>query len=110
MAIVASLVVEREVSMEKQVGEVTHYFNRIGVAVLDLNDSLNIGDMIHFSGHTTDFTQRITSMEINHRKVQSVGPGAEVAVKVEDRVRRGDTVFKVLEKSGVEASFGATVA
>ena len=83
--------------MEKQIGRVTHYFSKIDVAVLELKDELKLGDDIHFLGHITDFTQRVTSMEIEHKKVEQVGPGMEVAMKVEDYVRKGDEVFKVLE-------------
>jgi hypothetical protein len=81
--------------MEKRIGQVTHYYNGIGVAVLDLTDGLNVGDRIHLSGYTTDFTQVVTSMEIEHRKVESVVAGADVALKVAERVRAGDAVFKI---------------
>jgi putative protease len=84
--------------MEKRIGRVTHYYTRIGVAVLELDDELKVGDMIHIYGHTTDFTQRVDSMEVEHQKVESVGPGADVALKVVDRVRRGDAVYKVIEE------------
>ena len=79
--------------MEKEIGRITHYYNRIGVAVLELEEGLKVGDSIHIVGHTTDFTQRVTSLEVNHRKVQSVGAGADVALKVANRVRQGDKVF-----------------
>ncbi len=82
--------------MEEHIGQVTHYFGRLGVAVLAVTDELKLGDTIHIRGHTTDFTQQIESMEIEHRKVESVGAGAEVAIKVLERVRRGDAVYKVI--------------
>ncbi|PKO23741.1 MAG: hypothetical protein CVU38_02630 [Chloroflexi bacterium HGW-Chloroflexi-1] len=81
--------------MEKQIGQVTHYFNRLGVAVLDLTDGIKVGDNLHFLGHTTDFTQTVWSMEIEHRKVQAVGPGADVALEVVEPVRQSDHVYKV---------------
>jgi putative protease len=81
--------------MEKEIGQITHYYNRIAVAVLNLQEGLKIGDDIHIVGHTTDFTQRIESLEINHRQVQSVGAGADVALAVDGRVRRGDKVYLV---------------
>ena len=84
--------------MKKHIGRVTHYFERIGVAVLDLSGGLKVGDMVHIQGRTTDFTQPVESMEIQHQKVQSVGPGAEVALKVIEPVRQGDAVFKVVEE------------
>ncbi len=88
--------------MEVLVGKITHYFNRIGVAVLDLIDGIQIGDTISIVGHTTEFTQRVESLEINHQKVESAGPGDDVALKVWDYVRRGDEVFKIVEEKKVE--------
>ena len=84
--------------MEERIGQVAHYYNRIGVAVFELSGGLKVGDIIHIQGHTTDFTQRVESMEVEHQKVQSVGPGADVALKVIERVRKGDAVYKVIEK------------
>ena len=84
--------------MDKQIGRVTHYFKRIGVAVLDLSDGLQVGDTVHFKGHTTDFTQTVGSMEIEHQKVQSVGPGADVALRVDEDVHEGDSVSRVTEE------------
>jgi len=82
--------------MEMQVGKVTHYFNNIGVAVLELRDELEVGDQIHILGHTTDFEQEVSSMEVDHESVESVGPSDDVALKVVKRVREGDTVYKVI--------------
>jgi translation elongation factor EF-1alpha len=82
--------------MENHIGRVTHYFKRIGVAVLDLSGGLKVGDVVHVKGHTTDFTQQVESMEIEHQKVQSVGPGADVALKVIEHVQKGDAVYKVV--------------
>jgi len=90
--------------MDTQIGRVTHYYNRIGVAVLELSDELRVGDVIHILGHTTDFTQQVQSLEIEHRKVQSVGPGDDVALKVRQRVRKGDVVHKVIDDQGGEVS------
>lgn len=81
---------------EIQVAEITHYFNKIGVAVLVLDGELAIGDTIHILGRVTDFTQRVSSMEIEHMQVGSVKPGDDVALKVADYVREGDSVFKVV--------------
>jgi putative protease len=84
--------------MEIQIGKVTHYFNRLGVAVLELNSELNCGDSIHILGRTTDFTQSVGSMEVEHQKIQSASIGLDVAIKVENEVRKGDTIFKIVEK------------
>jgi putative protease len=89
--------------MEKIIGRVTHYYNRLGVVVLELSDELKVGDLIHIIGHTTNFTQRVESMEIEHQQVQSVEAGAEVALKVAERVRKSDTVYKVSEEQKGEA-------
>ncbi|OGO08424.1 MAG: hypothetical protein A3K46_05045 [Chloroflexi bacterium RBG_13_60_9] len=81
--------------METRIGVVTHWFNHISVAVLDLSAELKVGDSIHFVGHNTDFTQTIDSMEIEHQKVQSAGPKKEVALKTAQPVHTGAEVFKV---------------
>ena len=81
--------------MEIQIGRVIHYYKRIGVAVLELTDDLGLGDRILILGHTTDFTQQVNSMEIDHQKVQSAGRGMEVALLVEEPVRKGDRVYRV---------------
>jgi translation initiation factor IF-2 len=83
--------------MENPVGRVTHYYNRIGVAVLETSSELNIGDTILFLGHTTDFVQHVTSMQINHAPVQSVGAGQEVAIKVDEPVRKSDEAYLVAD-------------
>jgi len=83
--------------MEVQVGKITHFYNHINVAVLDLTGELKVGDIIHILGHITDFEQRVASLEIEHKKVQSVSTGMDVALQVEEPVRNGDCVFKVVE-------------
>jgi putative protease len=83
--------------MDIRVGKVTHYYNHIGVAVLELTEELKVGETIHILGHITDFDQQVGSMEIEHQKIQSAGPGTEVALKVRESVRKGDIVFKFVE-------------
>ncbi len=80
---------------EIQIGKVTHYYTRIGVAVLDLSGELKVGETVHIVGRITDFIQPVGSMEIEHQKMEVVGPGEEVALKVDDYVRAGDMIFKV---------------
>ena len=81
---------------EEKIGEVVKYFAKPGVAAIQLSKgSLNIGDTIHIKGHTTDFEQQIQSMQIEHQYVQSAGTGQSIGIKVKDRVREGDTVYKV---------------
>lgn len=81
--------------MSKKVGKVTHYFSRIGVAVLELTGDLMVGDSIHILGHTTDFEQVVSSMQIEHKNIQSVRPGDDIALKVIGKVRKGDTVYRI---------------
>ena len=81
---------------EQLIGTVTHYFNGPGVAIVKVTDGdLNVGDEVRFVGHTTDFTERITSMEIDHAKVERAASGEEIAIKVVARAREHDKVFKV---------------
>jgi hypothetical protein len=81
--------------METRIGEVTHYFNHINVAVLDLGGELKVGDTVRFLGHGADFTQTIDSMEIEHKKVESAGPKQEVALKTAQPVHKGTEVLKL---------------
>ena len=81
----------------ERVGIVTHYFNKINVAVLELSESLSVGDRLHFLGKHTDFPQHITSMQIEHEPVEHAEQGSEVAIKVDQRVRRGDSVFRLTD-------------
>jgi putative protease len=76
------------------IGTVTHYFGHLQVAAVTLSDTLRVGDKVHFHGHTTDFEQTIDSMEVDHAKVDSAGPGDDVALHVNDHVREHDKVFR----------------
>lgn len=78
-----------------RIGEITHYYNQINVAVIYLSGSIRIGDDIHILGRTTDYRQNVTSLQIEHQSIEEAGPSQEVALKVTRRVRRGDKVFKL---------------
>lgn len=78
-----------------RVGEVTHYFDKIGVAVLNLSDTVRVGDTLHIFGSLTDLRQTVTWMEIEHEKIDEAGPGQEVALKVNRPVKPRDKVFKL---------------
>ena len=83
---------------EKKVGEVIKFFGKINVAALRLSEgSLKVGDKVHIVGHTTDVTLTIDSMQIENKNVQEAGPGADVGIKVKDRMRENDIVYKVVE-------------
>jgi putative protease len=78
----------------ERIGEVKHYFDRIGVAVLQLTQTLKAGEKVHFLGRHTDFEQVIASMEVEHKGVAEAPGGTEAAVKVQQRVRPGDAIFR----------------
>ena len=80
----------------KEVGRIAHYFTRISVAVIELTDKLSIGDRILISGSTTNFEQTVDSMEIEHENVTSAGLGQSIGLKVKERVREGDRVYKII--------------
>ncbi len=83
---------------EKEVGRITHYFSKIGVAVIEItDDTLSVGDTIHIKGHTTDLTQQVESMQIEHDQAQTIKVGDAAGVKISDHVREHDIVFKVLK-------------
>jgi hypothetical protein len=81
---------------EEEVGRVMDYFARIGVAGVELTAPLRVGDRIRIRGHTTDLEQVVESMQIDRRDVAEAGPGARVGIKVIDRCRPGDRVYRVL--------------
>jgi putative protease len=79
----------------KLVGKITHYFTKISVAVVELSSELKAGDRILIEGMATDFQQGVESMQIEHEKIEKAGKGQSVGLKMEQRVREGDLVFKV---------------
>ena len=85
--------------VEEKIGVVEHFFNKVSVAAIKItNGELKVGDTIHIVGASTDFTQKINSMEINRVPVESVKPGDDVGIKVIDRVREHDVVYKITEE------------
>ena len=84
--------------MELEIGRITHYYNHLNVAVLKLANTLKVGDFIHIQGHTTDFVQPVTSLEINHHAVIWVKPGDDVALKVAEPVHEYDVVYRITEE------------
>ena len=79
----------------KLIGKITHYFGNIGVTVLELSDTLKVGDTIRIVGDETDFTQTVESMEIEHKKVNEAKAGDSVGLKVSQKVREGYKVYKL---------------
>lgn len=87
----------KEASSEQRIGVVTHYFSHLSVAVIQLEPgaTLRVGDVIHVWGHTTDFTQKVESLEVDHAPVAEVGPKDDFGLKVIEHAREHDVVFKV---------------
>ena len=82
---------------EQKIGVVTHYFGHINVAAIMLEDELNVGDTIHIKGHTSDFTQAVDSMQLEHENINAGKAGNEIAIGVNEHAREHDEVFKVTE-------------
>ena len=86
---------KQEESLGKEIGKVSHHFGNIGVGVIELSGSLVVGDKIRIKGATTDFKQKVDSMQIEHEKVEEAKKGQSIGLKVKDSVREQDTVYKV---------------
>lgn len=83
---------------EEEVGIIVKFFAKPSVAAIEMKKgSIKKGDTLHFKGHTTDFTDVIHSMEVDNQPIEEAGAGDLVGIKVKERVRENDTVYKVLE-------------
>ena len=83
---------------ESKIGEVVKFFAKPSVAAIVITDGgLTVGDTVHFKGHTTDFTQRVDSMQIDNQSVDEAAVGDDVGIKAAERVRPGDVAYKVTE-------------
>jgi putative protease len=80
---------------EEKVGIVKDFFAKINVAGIDITGNLKAGDTIHIKGHTSDFEQVVDSMQIDRQQVPEANPGDAIGIKVKERCRGGDTVYKV---------------
>jgi hypothetical protein len=81
--------------MEVEIGRVTHYYSHLHVAAMNLTGDLKEGDFIHILGHSTDFMQKVTSLEVEHHHVAGVHPGEDVALKVIAPVHEHDVIYRV---------------
>lgn len=85
-----------EVEEGKLIGRITHYFDKIEVAVIELTVPLAVGDTIRVvGGEDTDFTQEVESMEVEHEKIKKAKKGDSVGLKIKEKVREGYKVYKV---------------
>ena len=84
---------------EQEIGYISNYFGNISVVIIEMtNETLETGDTVHFKGHTTDFTNTVASMQIEHEKVEKVKKNDSVGLKVSERVRKTDKVYKVIDQ------------
>ena len=79
----------------QEIGKVTHFFTKISVAVIELKASISAGDRILIKGPTTNLEQTVESMEIEHEGVTGAEAGQSIGMKMDDRVRENDTVYKI---------------
>ena len=79
-----------------EVGRVTHFYPKISVAIVELKASLNIGDKILIKGATTNFEQTVESMQIEHKNIERAEAGQIVGLKVKERVRENDKVYRIM--------------
>ena len=82
---------------KKLIGKIAHYYGKIGVAVVDLTDSLSVGDTISIEGASTNFTQKIDSMQVEHENIPKAGKGQSIGLKVSDKVHENDNVYKIVQ-------------
>ncbi len=82
--------------MEEEVGRVTHFYPKISVAIVEMSGTLRVGDKIRIKGKTTDFTQVVESMQIEHKNIEEAKPGDVIGLKVNERAREKDVVYKIV--------------
>ena len=80
---------------QKLVGKITHYFDKISVAIIELSGVLKVGDRVHIKGHSTDFEQDISSIQIEHEDMKKAKKGDAIGVKIDEKVREGDEVYLI---------------
>jgi putative protease len=80
---------------EKLIGKITHYYGKINVAIVEVLAPLNVGDQIHVKGHTTDFNQSVSSMQIDHENVAKVKKGDLIGFKLDQLAKEGDEIYLI---------------
>jgi putative protease len=81
---------------EKEIGVITHYYGKLSVGIVQLSDTLKVGDTIHIKGHSSDFTQTVDSMQIERANVSEAKAGDLIGLKVIQKVHEHDKVYKVI--------------
>ncbi len=81
---------------EKLIGKITHYFGNINVGIIELTDSFSVGDKIHVKGSSTDFEQVVSSMQMDHKEISAAKAGDAIGIKVDQKVKEGDMVYKAV--------------
>ena len=79
----------------KEIGRIVHYYGHLNVGIIELSDTLKVGDKIRVKGHTSDFTQVVESMQIEHANVTEGKPGNLVGIKIKDKAHPNDKVYKI---------------
>jgi len=85
----------KETAEPKPIGEVTHYYGNLGVAIVKFKEPVKVGTAVHFKGATTDFEETIASIQFEHKPIEEAKKGQEVGIKVSGKVREGDQVYFV---------------
>lgn len=84
--------------MEEKIGYVSNFFGKISVAAVEITDgTVSVGETLHFKGHSTDFTSKVVSMEIEHEPVTEAKQGDSIGLKVSEKVRKKAKVYKIIE-------------
>lgn len=81
---------------EKEIGVITHYYGKLSVGIVRLSDTLKVGDTVHIKGHSSDFTQVVDSIQIEHKNVSEAKAGDLIGLKVIQKVHEHDKVYKVI--------------
>ena len=84
-------------AVEEEIGRVSHFFSHVVVAGIELSAPVKVGDIIRIKGHTTDLEVSVGSMQVDNVNVEEAQPGQSIGIKVPDRVRPGDHVYRVTE-------------
>lgn len=80
---------------EKLIGKISHYFGNINVGIIELTDNFSVGEKIHIKGSSTDFEQVVSSMQVDHKDITAAKAGDAIGIKVDQKVKEGDLVYRV---------------